>query len=38
MDWSKSQVEFMARALEVADRGRGKVSPNPLVGFVLVKD
>ena len=38
MDWSKSQVEFMARALEVADRGRGKVSPNPLVGCVLVKD
>ena len=38
MDWSKSQVEFMTRALEVADRGRGKVSPNPLVGCVLVKD
>ena len=38
MDWSESQVEFMKRALEVAERGRGKVSPNPLVGCVLVKD
>ena len=28
----------MERALLVAERGRGKVSPNPLVGCVLVKD
>ena len=27
----------MQRALEVAERGRGKVSPNPLVGCILVK-
>ena len=38
MEWSKSQADFMNRALEVAERGRGKVSPNPLVGCVLVKD
>jgi diaminohydroxyphosphoribosylaminopyrimidine deaminase/5-amino-6-(5-phosphoribosylamino)uracil reductase len=28
----------LKRALELAERGRGKVSPNPLVGAVLVKD
>ncbi len=28
----------LARALELAERGRGKVSPNPLVGCVLVRD
>ena len=27
----------MARAIEVAERGRGRVRPNPLVGCVLVK-
>ena len=29
---------FMSHALELAKKGRGKVSPNPLVGCVLVKD
>jgi diaminohydroxyphosphoribosylaminopyrimidine deaminase/5-amino-6-(5-phosphoribosylamino)uracil reductase len=38
MDWSESDVKFMHRALAVAERGRGKVSPNPVVGCVLVKD
>lgn len=28
--------EHMRRALELAERGRGRVSPNPLVGAVLV--
>lgn len=28
----------MRRALELADRGRGLVSPNPLVGAVVVRD
>ena len=28
----------MAHAIEVAERGRGRVRPNPLVGCVLVKD
>ena len=30
--------DFMSRALELARKGRGKVSPNPMVGCVLVKD
>jgi diaminohydroxyphosphoribosylaminopyrimidine deaminase/5-amino-6-(5-phosphoribosylamino)uracil reductase len=29
---------YMARALELAERGRGSVSPNPMVGCVIVKD
>jgi diaminohydroxyphosphoribosylaminopyrimidine deaminase/5-amino-6-(5-phosphoribosylamino)uracil reductase len=29
---------WMARALELAERGRGHVEPNPLVGAVLVHD
>ena len=29
---------FMDRAIELADRGRGAVNPNPLVGAVIVKD
>jgi diaminohydroxyphosphoribosylaminopyrimidine deaminase/5-amino-6-(5-phosphoribosylamino)uracil reductase len=29
---------FLARALELAERGRGRVSPNPLVGAVVVRD
>jgi diaminohydroxyphosphoribosylaminopyrimidine deaminase/5-amino-6-(5-phosphoribosylamino)uracil reductase len=29
---------YMRRALELAERGRGLVSPNPLVGAVLVAD
>ena len=29
---------FMARAIELSKRGMGLVSPNPLVGCVLVKD
>ena len=36
--WSDDEKAFMERALLVAERGRGKVSPNPLVGCVLVKD
>lgn len=28
----------MRRAIELAERGRGRVSPNPLVGAVLVRD
>ena len=30
--------KFMARALELATRGRGLASPNPMVGAVLVRD
>ena len=38
MDWSERDIVFMQRAIEVAERGRGKVHPNPLVGCILVKD
>lgn len=37
-EWSEDETSFMTRALEIAERGRTKVSPNPLVGCVLVKD
>jgi diaminohydroxyphosphoribosylaminopyrimidine deaminase/5-amino-6-(5-phosphoribosylamino)uracil reductase len=30
--------DFMRRALEIAERGRGLTSPNPLVGAVVVRD
>jgi diaminohydroxyphosphoribosylaminopyrimidine deaminase/5-amino-6-(5-phosphoribosylamino)uracil reductase len=30
--------KYMERALELAERGRGYVSPNPMVGAVIVKD
>ena len=29
---------YMQRAIELAKRGEGFVSPNPLVGAVIVKD
>tara|TARA_B100000925_G_scaffold285372_1_gene261613 strand:- start:673 stop:1728 length:1056 start_codon:yes stop_codon:yes gene_type:complete len=38
MDWSAKQHEYMQRAIEVAEKGRGQVRPNPLVGCILVKD
>lgn len=33
-----SDSSFMRQALELAERGRGQVSPNPLVGAVVVRD
>jgi len=38
MNWSDEDMKFMTRALVAAEKGRGRVSPNPLVGCVLVKD
>ncbi|MCC5921214.1 MAG: bifunctional diaminohydroxyphosphoribosylaminopyrimidine deaminase/5-amino-6-(5-phosphoribosylamino)uracil reductase RibD [Cyclobacteriaceae bacterium] len=32
-----NDIEFMRRAIELASKGMGKASPNPLVGCVLVK-
>ena len=32
------EAQFMRRAIEIAERGRHQVMPNPLVGCVLVKD
>jgi diaminohydroxyphosphoribosylaminopyrimidine deaminase/5-amino-6-(5-phosphoribosylamino)uracil reductase len=33
-----NDVVFMRRALELAERGRGRTSPNPMVGAVVVRD
>jgi diaminohydroxyphosphoribosylaminopyrimidine deaminase/5-amino-6-(5-phosphoribosylamino)uracil reductase len=33
-----TDATWMARALELAERGRGAVEPNPLVGAVVVRD
>ncbi|MEW6189067.1 MAG: bifunctional diaminohydroxyphosphoribosylaminopyrimidine deaminase/5-amino-6-(5-phosphoribosylamino)uracil reductase RibD [Actinomycetota bacterium] len=30
--------QYMKRAIELAEKGRGRTSPNPLVGAVIVKD
>src|SRR5947209_6440905 len=35
---SDADWEWMRRALELAERGRGQVEPNPLVGAVVVRD
>lgn len=34
----KTDRDYMARALELAARGRGRTSPNPMVGCVVVRD
>lgn len=34
----KTPEDYMRRALELARKGEGKVSPNPMVGCVVVKD
>src|SRR2546427_12583069 len=33
-----NDAQWMRRALELAERGRGAVEPNPLVGAVVVRD
>ncbi|HEY4481824.1 MAG TPA: bifunctional diaminohydroxyphosphoribosylaminopyrimidine deaminase/5-amino-6-(5-phosphoribosylamino)uracil reductase RibD [Candidatus Brocadiaceae bacterium] len=38
MATSDADEKYMALALELAEKGRGKVEPNPMVGAVLVKD
>jgi diaminohydroxyphosphoribosylaminopyrimidine deaminase / 5-amino-6-(5-phosphoribosylamino)uracil reductase len=35
---SETDILYMKRALALAERGRGLVSPNPMVGCVIVKD
>lgn len=35
--WTAQDVEYMCRALGLAARARGRTSPNPLVGAVVVK-
>ena len=38
MDKKMKDQEYMQLALELAQKGLGKVNPNPLVGAVIVKD
>ena len=33
-----NDIEFMQRALTLAEQGRGRTSPNPMVGCVVVRD
>jgi diaminohydroxyphosphoribosylaminopyrimidine deaminase / 5-amino-6-(5-phosphoribosylamino)uracil reductase len=35
---TETDHEHLARSIELAERGAGRVSPNPVVGAVLVKD
>jgi diaminohydroxyphosphoribosylaminopyrimidine deaminase/5-amino-6-(5-phosphoribosylamino)uracil reductase len=35
---TEQEASYLRRALELADGGRGHVSPNPLVGAILVRD
>ncbi len=35
---SRADVAFMSRALALAERGRGRTSPNPMVGALVVDD
>ncbi len=34
----ENKIKYMSRALELARMGAGRVSPNPMVGAVIVKD
>ncbi len=36
--WTDEDIEYMRRALVLAERGAGHVSPNPMVGAVIVKN
>jgi diaminohydroxyphosphoribosylaminopyrimidine deaminase/5-amino-6-(5-phosphoribosylamino)uracil reductase len=35
---TEQESSYLRRALELAEEGRGRVSPNPMVGAVLVRD
>ena len=35
---TEQEASYLRRALELAEQGRGQVSPNPLVGAVIVSD
>ena len=36
--WSTTNQKFMEHALALASKARGRTSPNPLVGAVIVRD
>ena len=35
---TETDIHFMSLALDLAEKGRGSVSPNPMVGAVIVRD
>lgn len=35
---SPADIRYLRRAIDLAERGRGRTSPNPMVGCVLVRD
>src|SRR4051812_1857774 len=35
---TEQEAAYLRRALELAEGGRGRVSPNPMVGAVIVRD
>lgn len=37
-EWTRDDLEFMQQALRLAEKGRGAVSPNPMVGCIMVKN
>ena len=38
MDFTEQDCRFIARAIALAEQGRGAAEPNPMVGAVVVKD
>ncbi len=38
MAWTSRDIEHMRTALRLAERGRGRVEPNPMVGAVIVRE
>jgi len=38
MESKEQHIQYMSRAIALAQKGLGGASPNPLVGCVLVKD
>ena len=38
MNPSPKDISYIHRCLTLAEKGRGLVSPNPMVGAVIVKD
>jgi diaminohydroxyphosphoribosylaminopyrimidine deaminase/5-amino-6-(5-phosphoribosylamino)uracil reductase len=38
MIMNDNRLTYMKRAIELAEKGKGRVNPNPLVGAIIVKD
>ncbi len=36
--FSEEEIKYMEQAIKLAEKGRGKTSPNPMVGAIIVKD